>query len=216
MEIRDKAETVKIAVLYSIEQEMQRVLYTIKRLPWYTEQGYSATHITIPSGITEDSTDEDVAQVVNAEFLSEDYVLYATKLEEEWRIIAGGFEKMRVEPSFHLKNEYGVVLTKYGMGGSYDADASVAIIKMNTQSQGGSAGTVVHEIMHMTIQHLIDQYHVRHWYKERLVDLLMERYFPGLKKTQTIKEDVSIVDRAFEKFFPNMDAITQSIGKSEL
>ncbi len=40
----------------------------------------------------------------------------------------------------------------------------------------------------------------------------MEQYFPGLKKMQNIKEDVSIVDTAFEKFFPDMEAIARAIG----
>jgi hypothetical protein len=30
---------------------------------------------------------------------------------------------------------------------------------------------------------------------------------------QVVKEDVSMVDQAFEKFFPNIDAIAQSVGE---
>jgi hypothetical protein len=133
-------------------------------------------------------------------------------LQKEWAAFSEGFKKMRAEPSFHLDSNYSVVLTKYGMGGSYNVDLKQVIVSATTKSPGGTAGIVAHEIVHMTIQHLIDKYQVRHWRKERLVDLLMEHYFPGLKTSQNIKEDVSKVDQAFKNFFPNMEAVTQAIG----
>lgn len=208
-----ETQSVKLTILYSVEQEIRRVLYTVQKFSWYAEQGYSIESIKLPEGIHKDSSNEEIARAVTVEYSSTDYALCAAKLLEEWKNIPSGFEKMK-DTSFHLESGYGVLLTKYGMKGSYDVNACQVIIRMNTQPEGNITGVVAHEIVHMTIQHLIDQYHVRHWRKERLVDLLMERYFPGLKKMQATREDVSMVDHAFEKFFPNMSAIAQSIGES--
>ncbi|MCX6787251.1 MAG: hypothetical protein NTY93_01860 [Candidatus Kaiserbacteria bacterium] len=208
----DQNQTVKLTILYSVEQEIERVRDTIMKFSWFAEQGYTIERLKLPGGITKDSSDEDIIRAVNEEYSETDYAECATKLQEEWRFVSEEFEKMRNEPAFHLKDEYTVVLTKYGMGGSYDADSSKVIVNITSQLQGGVEGTVAHEIIHMTVQYLIDQYHVRHWRKERWVDLLMERYFPELEKMQNIKEDVSMVDQAFEKFFPDMEAIAKSIG----
>ena len=199
----------KLVISYSLEQEIWRVQNTLKKLSWYIEQGYKPH---LPDGITIDSSDEGVINAIQGEYSEADYAENAKRLQEEWTTLPKRFGKMRDKTSFHLGNEYNVVLTKYGVGGSYNPDLNQVIIKINTATQISRVGTVVHEIVHMTIQHLIDQYQVRHWRKERLVDLLMEHYFPGLKKMQNIKEDVAVVDRAFEKYFPDIKEIVQAVG----
>lgn len=206
-------KAVTLNITYGIQQEIRQVLYTIKKLSWFAEQGYFVDRIKLPGGVTKDSSDDDVVRAITAEYSDAAYAERAAELQQEWSVISVGFEKMRSESSFHLEKEYGVVLTKYGIGGSYNAETAMAVIKISTQSEGSRVGTVAHEVVHMTIQYLIDQYHVRHWRKERLVDLLMEHFFPGLKRVQTIKEDVSKVDQAFENLFPDMNAIAQSIGE---
>lgn len=202
---------VKLNILYGPESEEWYVRNTLKKIPWYVETGYPLESIKLPSGVTKDSNDEEMVRAVNSEYAETDYAECAARLQEEWETLSKGFEKMRIEPSFHISDTYDVVLTKYGTGGNYNSSISRVLVRINTKSQGGTAGIIVHEIIHMTIQYLIDQYNVRHWYKERLVDLLVEHYFPGLKKMQEIK-DASVVDQAFEKSFPDMEAIARAIG----
>ena len=72
-------------------------------------------------------------------------------------------------------------------------------------------GTIIHEIIHTGIEHLIVSYGVKHWYKERLVDLICHHYFSDLRKMQDIKEDVSVLDKALEAYFPDIEAITKEI-----
>jgi len=200
---------VRLTISYGVKQEIQRVKNTLKKLQWYLEQGY---RIQLPEDITKESSDEDVMKSVQRGYVEADYAENEKRLQEEWRIVSRGFEEMRREPSFHLQNEYGVMLTKYGVGGSYDVSSSQVIVKIKADAQISRVETVAHEIVHMTIQYLIDLYQVRHWRKERLVDLIMERYFPELTKMQAIKEDVSMVNRAFEKHFPDIEAIAQAVG----
>jgi len=201
----------KLNISYSAEQEVERVRWTVKRLSWYLEQGYPADFAKLPVGINKDSNDEEIMQAVNREYVETDYVECARELQKGWNAVSVGFEKMRDEPSFHLGDEYIVVLTKYGSGGSYNSATNQVTVRINTKSHGGVAGIVVHEIVHMTIQYLIDQYDIRHWYKERLVDLILERYFSGLKKRQNTREDISSVDEAFQKYFPDMEAVAKSL-----
>ncbi len=199
----------KLTISYSVGQEIQRVQSTLKKLSWYEEHGYRPH---LPGGIMASSKEADVIEAVQREYSETDYVGSAARLLDEWKSLPDGFEKMRKEPSLHLADKYEIVLTKYGVGGSYNPELNQVIIKINTTAQVSRIAVVVHEIVHMCIQQLIDHYHVEHWRKERLVDLLMERYFPGIKKPQDIKEDVSVVDQAFEKYFPNIEQVAQSIG----
>lgn len=211
--LNNNIRVVKLNISYGFEWEEWYVRNAVKKIPWYIENGYPLESINLPNGVTRDSSDEDIVQALQNEYSDIDYVACARKLQQEWPTISGGFEKMRQEPSFHLGDEYGVVLTKYGTGGNYNVDKSRVTVRVNAKSTGGTAGIVAHEIVHMTIQYLIDQYNVRHWYKERLVDLLLEHYFPGLKTMQKIKEDISVVDQAFEKSFPDIEAIARAIGE---
>lgn len=201
----------KLRISYGVEQEVQRVRYSVDELPWFREQGY---RVNLPNGVAEGSTSEEIARAIKDEYSAIDYAQCASTILKEWPTVSIGFKDIQKEPSFHLEDEYNVVLTKYGVGGSYNPALNQVIVKVFSRSKGGTSGIIAHEIIHMTIQHLIDEYHVRHWRKERLVDLLMEHYFPGLKEMQNINEDVSVVDQAFEKSFPNMQAIAQSIGES--
>ncbi len=209
-----KENIVGLHFLYSLEFEISYVQNLVKKFVWYLEQGYPSELILLPQGVTQHSTEEEVTQALQVEYDAADYAACAASLQEEWRDISGGFEKMCKEPVFRLGDEYSVVLTKYGTGGNYNVTMSRVTIRINAQSSKKMAATVVHEIIHMTIQYLIDQYRVRHWRKERLVDLLVERYFPGLKKMQMIKEDVSMVDSAFSESFPDIEAIVRSIRSS--
>jgi len=40
---------------------------------------------------------------------------------------------------------------------------------------------------------------------------MMEKYFPKMTNMQNIKEDVTTVDEAFNKFFPDFEAITRAL-----
>jgi len=204
---------VKLTILYSVELEIQRAQSAVKKIPWYVANGYGESFAKLPEGITKASNDEAIAKAVRSEYSEDEYVKFVANLQKEWTDIPSGFEKMKEEPTLHLESEYEVMLTKYGSGGSYDLEKNRVIIRINRNLQEGIVPVVVHEITHMTIQYLIDQYKVRQWHKERLVDLLLEQYFPGLKKQQNIREDVSMVDQAFERFFPNMKGVVKSVGE---
>ena len=109
-------------------------------------------------------------------------------------------------------------LTRYGTGGSYGALDGTVIANIEHRTKEEVMSTIVHEIIHIGIEHLIQEYlddknnQKHHWYKERLVDLIGEMYFPGLRKTQNLnKIIIKNVDEVFNTFFPDMETIVQSL-----
>lgn len=208
-------ERIQLEVSYGFEQEVLYIKNTARKIPWYVEQGYPLESIRLPKGISQDSTEEDIRMSLQAEYAEAEYAACATALKSAWKNISETFRALKSETTLHVKDAYTIILTKYGTGGNYDVKKSSVTVRVEAEPQPKTIGIVVHEIIHITIQHFIDQYLVRHWRKERLVDLLVEHYFSGLKKMQPIKEDVSMVDRAFEKFVPDIEAIAREIGDRE-
>ena len=69
-------------------------------------------------------------------------------------------------------------LTNYGVGGSYNLP-SLVVLNINMKML---VKTVVHEIIHLMIQDLIDKYEIKQWEKERVVDnILNSKEFDFLK-----------------------------------
>lgn len=201
-----------ILVLYNLEQESAYVRHLVSKMPWYQDHGYALENIKLPAGVSGSSSTSEIDEALRGEYSDEKYRAHAQLLKKQWKSVEGAFLKLKSNSAIRVHDHYGVVLTRYGMGGSYDLETNQVIIRIGTKQEASLLGVVVHEIVHMTMQHLIDQYCISHWRKERLVDLMVERYFPGLNKMQRTREDVSLVDSAFEEFFPNIEAMTKSIG----
>ena len=210
-----KENLVELVVDYGPERDILRVKNAIKRLPWYKEQGYNIANIKLPAGLSESSTQEEIETAVLAEYREGEYKEFETFIKEKWHDLSGCFEELKNAPSLNLKDKYTVVLTRYGMSGSYDERKGEAIINLGRREKEQTVGIIFHEIIHMTIETLIKKYQVKHWYKERLVDLMMDKYFTGLKDMQNIKENVEVVDKAFNAFFPDFEAITKAIGEKQ-
>lgn len=211
--LENKEGVVKLEVAYGLEKDTARVKNTIKRLPWYKEQGYDVASIIkrFPAGILESSIEEEVDTAVGAEYSAVEYEKFKEFIEEKWEEFALKLDVLKTASSLELRDSYTIVLTKYGMGGSYNAEKGEAIINLSSGSKERLIGIIFHEIVHMTIEHLIQKYQIKHWQKERLVNLMMGRYFPELENRQSMKEDVTAVDEAFNKFFPDFEAIAVAI-----
>ena len=203
----------EIEVSFSIEQEVSRVNEALKRLAWYREN-YGDSNIRLPKGISDNSSPEDVVRAVQTEFAIESYGEMNDFVQEKWSEISDGLNILNEIKGFSLLENYSVHLTKYGSGGSYNTKDGRVIINIETiRPKEKIVPTIVHEIIHIGIQYFIEKNEVKHWYKERLVDLISEKYFPGIRRMQQIKEDIATVDSAFNQLFPDIDAITKAIGE---
>ena len=208
-QFENKEDAIELNVVYGLDQEIERVRNTLERLPWYKQQGY---RVGLPQNISEQSSLGEITNSVSYEYSEAGYEDFTQWIKEQWPQIPAGFEELKKIPSFLLRNAYTVFLTKYGSGGSYDAQSGKVIVNIETRGKEKIIGTIIHEIIHTGIEYLIVSYDVQHWHKERLVDLIGKKYFPGLTPLQNIKEDTAIVDDAFRKHFPDIEAIAREIG----
>lgn len=197
-------------VAYNLKLEIKRVTFTLAKLPWYIENSYN---VSFPEGLTENSTDEEIANKVTKAYSEEEYREFAKPLEDAWNKYYSVIETIYALEGFSpIKDSYTVVLTRYGTGGSYFPEESTIIINCSRTRKINPIGTVMHEMVHMGIDHLIQEYDISHWKKERLVDLLCNKYFPEVTFMQEIPEDVTMVDVIFSKKYPNIKAVIMEMA----
>ncbi len=207
---------ITLAISFSENSELNRVRETLKRLPWYREHKYPDTFAKLPLDVTETSAEAAIVASVSKEYDPQLFKETEEYVQGKWNVVVEGFEELRKMRGIELRDSYSVVLTKYGSGGSYNGAIGELIIRIGSQKRREQiVGVIVHEIVHMTIQHLVDRYEVPHWRKEKLVDMLVERYFPALEMSQNIPEDVSIVESTFNSLFPDIGAIAKEIGANK-
>lgn len=203
-----------MCITFSDEAEVARVQNTIAQLQWFQEHGYPDGFAKLPQDITAESDESSIRTAVAHEYDAEKFERVRTYLEQEWPGFQAGFKAMQAHPGYEFRDEYQVVLTCYGSGGSYDPSTGELTINVQRAAEENRLpGVIVHEIIHTSIQHLVDRYRIVHWRKEAIVDLLLERYFPTLHMRQRIPmNDLSVVEEAFNTSFPDIIEIAKKVG----
>lgn len=198
-------------IQYNKDFELTRVRNSVSNFEWYIENGYK---ISLPDKITEESSEEEICIQIENQFTEEIYEKFSSELQTEWKRFSVQFEKVKDKSCITFNDTYAVFLTRYGTGGSFNPSLSQVTLKIEDRTMKSALGTLVHEMVHIAIHDYIQKYEVTHWRKERLVDLLVEHYFPGLRPIQTISEDVSAVDIAFKGYFPDIETTIKTIGRA--
>lgn len=202
----------KFNVAFSLESEISRLTYTLEKIDWYKEQGYYPQNVRLPLGVDEKSNLDEAVKALQNEYEDSDYNNASKSIETELKVFP--FKNLESLRSFETKDKCTILLTKYGTGGSYDYKNAEIIINIALRSKEQIISTVVHEFVHIGIQKYIDDYKIGHWQKERLVDLIVEKSFPGLRKMQNIKEPVDVVDSSFHQHYPDIREICRGISTS--
>jgi len=201
---------VNLNIKYSLEDEILRVKYTIDKIDWFKEKGYKVKLPEILSLGNSDLSPEEIESAIVGEYDEENY-----KVEEKYvlktlpkikEVLKNYFNSTSLEP----QSSYEINLTRYGVGGSYHLPNKI-IANIQTCSEMKLVRTIVHEIIHLSIEELIQKYDVDHWSKERLVDLILENIDSEINTMQKISVDTSSVDSAFEKKYPDIEEIIKSI-----
>ncbi|MGD0977058.1 MAG: hypothetical protein ABR875_02080 [Minisyncoccia bacterium] len=211
---------IEIKIKFSLKFEVERVLDTLKKLKWYRERGYN---ISLPARISEIVMDgyEDVnldtiTDKLEDEFDRNEYQKLTNSIYAEWGkisdILENNIEKNGLTTGFGL---YKIILTKYGVGGSYDPPSTI-IINVNNRQPNEICRTIIHEILHLNIESLIVKYHIGHWEKERIVDLIFSKIMPEISKMQKLPQGFNIekIDEIFNSNFPNLEEILKKTSKS--
>ncbi len=201
---------INLDIKYSPEEEILQVQNTIDKIDWFNEKGYTFKLPKTLSLEDRDFSPESIKQSIWDEYKEENY-----KKEERYilktlpkinEVLESYFTATSIEP----QSSYKINLTRYGVGGSYNPPNKI-IVNIQTRSEMKLVKTIVHEIVHLSIEELIQKYNVDHWSKERLVDLILEKIAPEVNTMQNIPVNTDSVDEAFEKEYTNIESIVKNI-----
>lgn len=197
-----------------VEDEINRVKYLCSKRDWYKENRYQPTYPkTIQDKFDkgEDITEEDIEKSVTEEFDSSSNEKEISEVKVEWNAIKDEFFKNLKTLGLPIQEKYFLSLTKYGTGGSYGVPNH---IQLNIgQMNRAPSFTIAHEIVHLTIEHLIKEYKIDHWTKERIVDLIMNKFFPDDKKLQRSPENAEKINEIFDSEFPDIQKLVKEISE---
>lgn len=200
---------------YSLEYEIRRIKYTLDKSEWFIENNYSKW-IKLPAGEKLENVDKNKSvdylfDNAKEEYNQKDYEKTKDVVNKQWIKFSSRLEKYFQETSLKPEEIYLIHLTKYGVGGSYKLPNEV-IVNFQGKHGIGISNTVIHEIVHLSIQPFINKYNIEHWKKERVVDLILFGIMHEIKKMQNLPIDTKPIDEAFGKHYPNIEEVIKSIG----
>ena len=200
---------------YSREHDVHIVRETLAELAWLRQQGYK---IHLPAKIEalvaqgSPPTEEQITAAVSSEFRLEEYEAKSQAVMRDWTERKGDFLQKLATLGLPLQSKYELLLTKYGVGGSYHRPNRVDANMHDPYTQDVLT-TLFHEIIHLTIEDVIEEGHVDHWTKERLVDLIFGRFFPDKKELQQDPHHAKRIGELFDQFFPDIKQCIIEVAK---
>ena len=187
-----------LEIKYSVKTEKQRIKNAIKNLAWYKKLGYVPC---FPKNINpEIDSLEKIYAALQKEYKDKDYRESAILIKKKFSRIENNFyDRLQKVCGKKIRKNYKLILTKYGVGGSY-APPNKIIIKINA---GNPINIILHEIVHLAIEPYIQKYKIKQNEKERIVDLILTSKLISLKnyKMQKRGEEFQFIDPLFKKYF---------------
>jgi hypothetical protein len=188
--------TGRISVLVpSVKDELDRVWETLKNISFFDENGYTPVFPSFPEmttflqkareGQLEDAEHENLLNLMEKTFDAADYAQSYRKVSDSLPIIEKvlpTFEKYNSEWGFKVFPTYTVLLTFYGVGGSYNPELGRVILYTTREGKfyrrDNPTDTIIHEMVHIGIEECVVQaYSLEHWVKERIVDRFCHDHF---------------------------------------
>ncbi len=185
------------------EEEFDIILSTLHRMPFFRQHGYD---VVLPDNEKFKQLGNRSTKISESE-KDELYDFFSKNIYDR-----GNYEKgleksahmteifnnaipilysFKRKWGFKLLEHYDVILTRYGVGGQYDPMNGKLFLKTNPDGhfkRSDPAHTLIHEIIHIGIdEDIIKAYHLTHWEKERVVDLICALKFDGLIKNYKIQ-----------------------------
>ena len=202
----------KISIFYSKENEINNVKEIFNEKDWYLEHNYK---VYLPNNLSLENPTFDptiVSQSINDDYKELDYQLVAEFLKSKESWLSSIVEPALKKIDKTALDSYEVYLTKYGVGGGYELPNKVGLdIK---KDHDGLIKTLVHEIIHLSIEEEIARNKVGHFNKERVVDLLTQKLFPEITKTpkNMPEEAKKVVDPIFNENYPDIEKILSNVS----
>lgn len=160
---------VTLKFIYSTESELARVVQTTGRLEFYREHGYI---VFFPENFTPEKFDlVATTALIQAEMPSTLIDNTKQEISTLWEQNQSLIEDLLSSTPYSKPEVIDLVLTKYGVGGSYSLPNRIVI---NVQYKIKPFQNVMHELTHLLIeQPIVKAYGLDHAHKEGLVDWIM-------------------------------------------
>lgn len=200
---------------YSTDFDCLRVETTFNKIGWFREHGYNPT---FPGNkkiadFVETQTLDELIELVKTEYNPTYYANVAHELEKQWRWFTDRWAESPLKNiALNFSNTYEVFLTSYGVTGSYNIPNEV-IINVRKREHDRLAEILFHEMIHLSIEPLIQEHSIPHWHKERLVDLYYKRIFPEKSFEQNLPKEVLDADPIFDKYFSDPKRMIEELAK---
>jgi hypothetical protein len=209
---RDPLDHPELIIRPQTEEEefewLKRIL--LERMPFYKEHGYTVhvpDHVMVRGTIEDPSTfDEKKLRMLHKEELYDPSIFEQRirVLEEERETfdrVFKAFQEMNAGWGFKIFQKYEIFLSRYGVGGSYlaslDTRRARAILLLKEKGGDGRmspAETPTHEWVHCGVIPFVEQYHLTHPEKERLVDLICLHILSDILDGYTVLSEPSAID----------------------
>jgi hypothetical protein len=186
---------------YSIDLEKSRVLNVIKKLSWYHENDYEPD---LPKN------KKDIEKEIIDEYNPQEFNESQEKIQKAWQTFTLELPE-KLKDIADLEETYSIIMTKYGVKGSYNLPNKI-IINIRNRTTDDIIRTIIHEIIHLSIEKMIIKFKVSHWQKERIVDLIFDQIYPEINIIKPPKEDSLKIDKVFKEYYPNIEKIIENIS----
>lgn len=185
----------KISVnIPTIEQEATSIWRTINDIVFFEQQGYN---ISLPNCELIDSMIlkskngtfgnldySSIYELLELQvFNKSDYQLALEKVQAQKQLLNGMIQQIDALKNawgwdFKMHENYSVVFTLYGSGGSYDPTSGtitlLATKEGDFKNYKNPSNTIIHEIIHIGIEKsIVQKYNLPHPLKERIVDKIV-------------------------------------------
>lgn len=156
---------VKLKIQFGKKQEVQRILATLPKMDWYKAHN---VFVLLPAGINK----ENASEIVEKEFNEGEYLAIARELEIDFnKLPKGFFSNLEQRAGKKLPESLTVMLTKYGCGGSYNADTNWIIINFKSgKKEHRPIYCLKHEFIHIMLEDEVQRKKLSQEEKEDLVN----------------------------------------------
>ena len=208
---------IPIEIRYSMAYEIQRIRGTLDKKEWYREHGYNPILPKQLEGV-EAITNDQIVSCVEEEFHRQQYEHEAQMLREAWTSIADRILQLQQQiPKAHHFDTVKVIITHYGMGGSYNYPTNRILINTISKPPEKYSGTLAHESVHLMIEGFILTHGLKQWAKERIVDLTVAENFPELKhiqRGQLSYEEGAHIAKLFNSHYPDIEEVCKQLSEA--
>ena len=160
-----------LKIQYSKEYEVTRIKNTLSRMDWYNKHNYKPL---LPKGVTP----ENAKEIVKKEFNKKEYEKAKKELLD--KINPEVLKEIELTVGKKIPDEIIVILTKYGVGGSYNLP-NIVIINFKARARHDTLYCLKHEIIHLLVEEEVQKKKLTQEQKEELVNGLMEKVEGELK-----------------------------------